>query len=39
MATCPENFEGCGCCVVYWEVDAPQGALEELPSHLLAGTW
>lgn len=39
MATCPENFEGCGCCVVYWEVDAPQCALEELPSHLLTGTW
>lgn len=39
MATCPENFEGCGCCFVYWEVDAPQGALDELPSHLSAGTW
>lgn len=39
MATCPENFEGCGCCFVYWEVDAPQCALEELPSHLLTGTW
>lgn len=39
MATCPENFEGCGCCFVYWEVDAPQCALEELPSHLLTGKW
>ena len=39
MATCPENFEGCGCCFVSWDVDAPQCALEELPSYLLTGTW
>lgn len=39
MVACPENFEGCGCCFVSWDVDAPQCALEELPSHLLTGTW
>ena len=38
MAVCPEEPSGCLCCVAYWDVDAPQAALDELPKRLLAGS-
>ena len=39
MAVCSDQFDGCGCCFVSWDVDAPQEALNELPPHLLSGSW
>jgi len=36
MAVCPDEPKGCLCCVAFWDVDAPQEALDELPEHLLA---
>jgi hypothetical protein len=38
MAVCPDEPSGCLCCVAYWDVDAPQEALNELPKQLLAGS-
>jgi hypothetical protein len=38
MAVCPEGPGGCLCCVAWWDVDAPQEALDELPPRLLAGS-
>jgi hypothetical protein len=38
MAVCPYDPSGCLCCVAYWDVDAPQEALDELPKELLAGS-
>jgi hypothetical protein len=38
MAVCPEQPEGCLCCVAWWDVDAPQEALSELPKHLFAAS-
>jgi hypothetical protein len=35
MAVCPDEPEGCLCCVAWWDVDAPQEALDELPPRLL----
>jgi hypothetical protein len=31
---CSEN-QGCGCCVNIFQVEAPQEALNELPTHLV----
>ncbi|QEL15730.1 hypothetical protein PX52LOC_02665 [Limnoglobus roseus] len=36
MAVCPEEPGGCLCCVAWWDVDAPQEALNELPTSLLS---
>lgn len=38
MLVCPEEPDGCLCCVASWDVDAPQDALDELPRHMLAGS-
>lgn len=38
MEVCPEEPGGCLCCVAWWDVDAPQEALSELPAALLAGS-
>ena len=38
MAVCPDEPDGCLCCVAMWDVDAPQKALDELPQHMLAGS-
>ncbi|WP_312315636.1 hypothetical protein [Stenotrophomonas sp.] len=39
MAFCPDEFEGCGCCFVTWQVDAPQEAFDEIPPELITGSW
>jgi hypothetical protein len=36
MAVCPDEPVGCLCCVAWWDVDAPQEALDELPPSLVA---
>jgi hypothetical protein len=38
MAVCPDDPDGCMCCVAFWDVDAPQEALDELPKDMLAGS-
>ncbi len=38
MAVCPEEPGGCLCCVAWWDVDAPQEAIDELPLRLLASS-
>jgi len=38
MEVCPEEPGGCYCCVAWWDVDAPQEALDELPSSLFASS-
>ena len=35
LAFCSENL-GCGCCVDIWEVEAPEEALDQLPSDIVA---
>ncbi len=38
MEVCPEEPGDCLCCVAWWDVDAPQEALDELPRNLLASS-
>jgi hypothetical protein len=38
MALCPEEPGGCLCCLAWWDVDATQEALDELPRAFLAGS-
>ena len=33
LVSCSENL-GCGCCVHIWEVEAPAGAVAELPAEV-----
>jgi len=36
----PDNPQGCLCCHAYWEVEASQTALDELPARMLQpGSW
>jgi hypothetical protein len=30
--------EGCGCCVVLWNIEGPEAVIDTLPSHLSAGS-
>ena len=40
MNQCPEEPAGCLCCVAWWDVDAPQAALDKLPPRpLVASDW
>jgi hypothetical protein len=38
MVICPDEPDGCLCCVAWWDVEAPQEALDELPSSFLASS-